>query len=75
MTFLEGSAPALTKIFGASEVIWRVGLLPDRKFSAHQEMRPPVSSACFSRLRLVAADFSQWANWVVRRELQVRAFL
>jgi len=24
--------------------------MPDRKFSAHQEMRPPVSSTCFSRL-------------------------
>jgi hypothetical protein len=43
MTFLEGSAPALPKNFGASGVVWRVGLLPDRKFSAHQEMRPPVT--------------------------------
>jgi len=62
MTFLEGSAPALPKIFGASGVVWRVGLLPDRKFSAHQEMRPPISSACFSRLRLVDTDFSRWTN-------------
>ena len=36
------------KIFFA---VWRVGLLPDRKNSAHQEMRPPIFSACFSRLR------------------------
>jgi hypothetical protein len=42
--FLEGSAPALPKNFGASEDapssftnLWRIGLQPDLKISAHQK--------------------------------------
>jgi hypothetical protein len=56
----EGEAPAEPKRqrFANSEwrmvkrqIFWRAVLPHCRKFSAHQEMCPPIFSACFRRLR------------------------